>query len=43
MARDNKPHDWNKEQPHHANTGRITKEDYARRYPDKVVWVKENK
>ena len=43
MARDNKPHDWNKEQPHHADTGRITKEDYARRYPDKVVWVKEKK
>ena len=43
MPKDNKPHDWNKEQPHHADTGRITKEDYARRYPDKVVWVKEKK
>jgi hypothetical protein len=43
MERDNKPHDWNKEQPHHADTGRITREDYARRYPDKVVWVKEKK
>ncbi len=43
MARDTKKHDWNKEQPHHADTGRITTEDYARKNPGKVVWVKENK
>jgi hypothetical protein len=43
MARDNKPHDWNKEQPHQVDTGRITSENYARRYPGKVEWVKEKK
>jgi hypothetical protein len=42
MAKDTKPHDWNKEQPHHAGTGRFVKEDYARNNPNKVTWVKEN-
>jgi hypothetical protein len=41
MARDTRRHDWNKEQPHHVDTGRITKEDYARSHPNKVEWVKE--
>jgi hypothetical protein len=43
MARDTKKHDWNKEQPHHADNGRITTEDFARKNPDKVTWVKEKK
>jgi hypothetical protein len=37
-----KKHDWNKEQPHHAKTGRFVKEDWANKNPDKVVWVKED-
>ena len=41
MTRDNRPHNWNREQPHHVDTGRITTEDYARRNPGKVEWVKE--
>lgn len=41
--RDTKPHDWNKEQPHDARTGRIVTEEKARRNPDKVEWVKEKK
>lgn len=40
---DKKKHDWNKEQPHHVKTGRITSEDYARKHPEKVEWVKEKK
>jgi hypothetical protein len=40
MAKDTRRHDWNKEQPHHVDTGRITKEDYARNHPNKVEWVK---
>ena len=36
-----KKHDWNKEQPHHAKTGKITKRKYAEEHPDKVEWVKE--
>jgi hypothetical protein len=43
MAKDNKPHDWNKEPPHHAETGQITSEKFARNNPDKVTWVKEKK
>jgi hypothetical protein len=43
MPKDNKPHDWTKEQPHHVDTGRITKEDYARKHPEKGEWVKEKK
>lgn len=43
MTKDTKPHDWNKEQPHHADTGRITSERYARNNPEKVTWVKEKK
>jgi hypothetical protein len=40
MARDNKPHDWNKEQPHDVKTDRIRSDDYARNHPDRVEWVK---
>lgn len=40
---DTKNHDWNKEQPHDADTGRFRKDDYARKNPDKVEWVKEKK
>lgn len=40
---DTKKHDWNKEQPHHAGNGRFVKEDFARKNPDKVEWVKEKK
>jgi len=36
-------HDWNKEQPHQVDTGRITTEKYADRHPDKVEWVKNKK
>lgn len=36
MAKDNKKHDWNKEQPHDAKTGEIRSEDYARKHPEKV-------
>ncbi len=43
MARDNKKHDWNKEQPHHVDTGRIVREEWARNHPDKTAWVKEKK
>jgi hypothetical protein len=43
QKKDNKPHDWNKEQPHHAETGKITTERYAREHPSKVEWVKEKK
>jgi hypothetical protein len=42
MPKDNKRHDWNKEQPHDAGTGRFRTEKYARDHPDKVVWVKED-
>jgi hypothetical protein len=43
QKKDNRPHDWSKEQPHHVDTGRITTEDYARKHPNKVEWVKEKK
>ncbi len=43
MPKDNRKHDWNKEQPHHAETGKITTEKYAREHPDKVEWVKDKK
>jgi hypothetical protein len=35
-----KKHDWNKEQPHHVDTGRIVKKDWAEKHPNKVEWVK---
>lgn len=35
-----KKHDWNKEQPHHVDTGRIVKRDWAEKHPGKVEWVK---
>lgn len=40
---DKKKHDWAKEQPHHVKTGEITSEQYARKNPDKVEWVKAKK
>jgi hypothetical protein len=43
MAKDKKKHDWTKEQPHHVVTGKITTENYARNYPEKVEWVKSKK
>lgn len=43
MAKDNKKHDWNKEQPHDAKTGRFVPENKARNNPDKVEWVKDKK
>ena len=41
MTRDNKKHNWEKEQPHDAKTGRFVKEEKARNNPNKVEWVKE--
>jgi hypothetical protein len=38
-----KKHDWSKEQPHRADNGRITTEEFARSHPDKVEWVKVKK
>jgi hypothetical protein len=35
-----KKHDWNKEQPHHVDNGRIVKKDWAEKHPGKVEWVK---
>lgn len=43
MTKDNRKHDWSKEQPHDAKTGRIVSENRARNNPDKVEWVKEKK
>lgn len=43
MAKDEKKHDWNKEQPHDARTGRIVPKNTAIRNPDKVEWVKVKK
>ena len=43
MPNDTKPHDWNKEQPHRSDNGRITTENYARANPNKVEWVKNKK
>ncbi|MEI8339489.1 MAG: hypothetical protein WCF94_02380 [bacterium] len=34
-------HNWSKEKPHSAKTGRITTEDYAQKNPNKVEWVKD--
>jgi hypothetical protein len=38
-----KNHDWNKEQPHHAKTGKITTKKFAENNPNKVEWVKVKK
>jgi hypothetical protein len=43
MKKDTKKHDWSKEQPHDARTGKITTEEYARKHPDKMEWVKVKK
>jgi hypothetical protein len=43
MTKDNKNHDWNKEQPHDAKNGRFVPEKVARNNPNKVEWVKEKK
>lgn len=34
-------HDWNKEKPHHVDTGKITPKDWAEKHPGKVEWVKD--
>ena len=36
-----KKHNWNNEQPHHAETGKITTRKFAENHPEKVEWVKE--
>lgn len=41
MTKDNKQHNWNKEQPHHVVTGKITTKQFAVTNPNKVTWVKE--
>ena len=38
-----KKHNWNKEQPHRADNGRITTRKFAEKNPRKVEWVKEKK
>jgi hypothetical protein len=38
-----KNHDWTKEQPHDAKTGRITTRKTAEKRPEKVEWVKVKK
>lgn len=43
MAKDNKKHNWNKEQPHDARTGRFVTEKKAENNPNKVEWVKNKK
>lgn len=43
MKKDTKQHDWNKEQPHHVDSGKITREAFARNNPNKVEWVKVKK
>jgi hypothetical protein len=35
-----KKRDWNKEQPHHVDTGEFVKKDWAEKHPGKVEWVK---
>ncbi len=36
-------HNWAKEQPHHATTGKITTRKYAQKHPSKVEWVRSKK
>lgn len=38
-----KYHNWAKEQPHSAKTGKITTRKYAENNPNKVEWVKTKK
>lgn len=38
-----KKHDWKKEQPHQASSGKITTKKYAEKHPEKVEWVKVKK
>ena len=33
-------HDWTKEQPHHATTGKFTTRAFAEKHPEKVEWVR---
>jgi len=35
-----KQHNWKREQPHLATTGRITTIKFADKHPNKVEWVK---
>jgi hypothetical protein len=41
MTKNNK--DWNKAQPHHVKTGKITTRKFANKNPNKVEWVKAKK
>lgn len=43
MAAQPREHDWSKEKPHHATTGKITTRRYAENNPKKVEWVKDKK
>ncbi len=43
MARKQKPPDWNKAQPHHVVTGKITTRKFADAHPEKVEWVRGKK
>ena len=36
-------HNWKKEQPHYATTGKITTKKFAKNNPQKVEWVKVKK
>jgi hypothetical protein len=36
----NKNHNWRKEQPHLATTGKITTRKFAENNPKKVEWVR---
>jgi len=40
MSKGSKGRDWNKAQPHHVSTGKITTRTYANNNPNKVEWVK---
>ena len=43
MSKYNKKYNWNNEQPHHVDTGKITTKKYAINHPGKVEWVKNKK
>jgi len=40
MSTNKKQHNWAKEQPHLATTGKITTRKFAEKNPKKVEWVK---
>ena len=43
MNKNKRQHNWAKEQPHIATTGRITTRKFAEKNPKKVEWVKIKK